>query len=238
MYRPLLIILFLCSTAIGSEPLARYELALPEASRVESDYVNKRIQEYESADPEPPLEELQCPIPRECRVKNYTGIQCVYSSIEMLGRWAEEEKLVEPPITSRSDCKGYSGPSRAGEILTNLGVKFEQTYGDREKGMRLIKSAMRAGRGVLWDVPGHAMVLVHYDEKEDRVCWVDNSDKTLKVQQTTVEKFKKRWGSWVLVIYAEPDMPPEKTRGFGFPVVDMDRPGSVVPRGFIPFPLD
>lgn len=161
-------------------------------------------------DPEPDLDTIQCPIPKSDRVPNYTGIQCVFSSIEMLGRWAEEPKLMDPPITSRSNCKSYSDPYRAGAILKELNVKFEQTNGNREAGIKLIKKAMAEGRGCLWDVPGHAMVLVHYDEEKDRVCWVNNSDPSLKIQTTDIAGFKKRWSSWVLVIYADNDIIPYK----------------------------
>src|SRR5690554_2106247 len=62
-------------------------------------------EDYDSEASEPSLDTLQCPIPMNDRVRNHTGIQCVFSSIEMLGRWAEEPKLTNPPITSRSDCK-------------------------------------------------------------------------------------------------------------------------------------
>ena len=55
----------------------------------------------------------------------------------------------------------------------------------------------------MWGVPHHAMVIIHYSEKQNRVCWVDNSDRQLRVQQTTIEKFKERWNSWILVIYPD-----------------------------------
>ena len=115
------ILLLLCAPALASEP-----------------FHNTFVEEYESSAADIPLESLQCPIPMQDRVKNYTGIQCVYSSIEMLGRWAQEPRLTNPPITDRPECKGYSSPGRAAEILSKLGVKFEQTYGDREKGRILL----------------------------------------------------------------------------------------------------
>lgn len=219
----------------AAETLVRYK-EVTKVSDKESDYVNTYVPTYECESPEISTEGLQCPIPLEDRVRNHTGIQCVYSSIEALGRWAEEPKLVEPPLTSRAECKGYSGPRQAAAVLDRLKVRYQQTYGDKEKGVRLIKRAMREGRGVLWDVPGHAMILVHYDETQDRVCWVDNSDSTLKIQQTTIDKFNKRWGSWVLAICPDRDFVPEKVKGYGFPVIN--HYGDVVesPRGFVPFP--
>ena len=217
--------------------LEKYQKAPKKASKVEFDYRTTFVPLYSSSsNKEIDLDTIQCPIPPEDRVKNYTGIQCVYSSIEMIGRWAGEPKLTDPPITSRADCKGYSSPGRAAEILNKLNVKFEQTYGNKEKGISLIKKAMKEGRGVLWDVPGHAMVLVHYSEKENRVCWVDNSDKTLKIQETTVSKFTQRWQSWVLVIYGDNDIIKYKIyKNINFPIIDF-KSKEKFPIDFIPLP--
>jgi hypothetical protein len=188
---------------------------------------------------EPQLEELQCPIPMECRVRNYTGTQCVFSSLEMLARWAECKKLLEPePLTSRSGCRSYSGPSHAAGILDKYGVKYENIYRDQDEAIALIKKAMTEGRGCLFGVPGHAMVLVHYDEKADKVCWVDNSDRSLKVQTMTVSQFKRKWDSWVVVIYADPDVVPYKVGNFArqIPIRDRSGPQRQYPKDFIPMP--
>lgn len=235
----LLLFLFLFYFPVyGVESLVRYkESSLNSNTQSEKNHRNIYIPTYLHDGPDIPFGDLQCPIPPKDRVKNYTGIQCVYSSIETLGRWAEEPKLINPPLTSRSNCKSYSGPQRAAEILNDLNVKFEQTYGNREKGIILIKKSMREGRGVLWDVPGHAMVLVHYDEKADKVCWIDNSDHLLKIQQTTVSRFKKRWNSWVLAIYADNDLITAKVHKYDFPIFDILNPYSKYSIDFIPFPI-
>lgn len=196
---------------------------------------------YTSTEGEVDPRDIHCPIPMKDRVPNYTGIQCVWSSIEMLGRWAEEPKLINPPITSRSDCKSYSSPSLAAQRLNQLGVRFEQEYSDREAGLRLIRKAMSEGRGCLFGVPGHAMVLVHFDEQGNQVKWVDNSDRTLKVQTMTVEQFLQRWDSWVLVVYADRDIIPQKMAPFRNPLFQMpihDRNSSQgqYPRDYIPLP--
>ena len=177
------------------------------------------------------------------RVANFTGIQCVWSSIEAIGRWAEEPKLTNPPLTSLRDCKSYSGPSSAASKLRELGVKFEQTYGDKEAGMAMMKKAMDEGRGCLFGVPGHAMVLVHYDAEADVVKWFDNSDDSLKIQTMTVNRFMQRWsgnGYWVLVVYADKDIVPQKIgmiRGGVnvFPIFDPKRPSTGFPKDYVPF---
>ena len=233
-----IIFLVLQENNAHSNYLNNYQKAPKKASQIEEDYKTSFVYPYVSKYKEPSLDTIQCPIPMKDRVKNYTGIQCVYSSIEMLGRWAEEPKLINPPITSRKDCKSYSSPKVAADRLRKLGVSFEQTWGDRTKGINLIKKAMEEGRGCLWDVPGHAMVLVHYSESEDRVCWVDNADYSLKIQQTNIKKFKERWGSWVLVIYADKDVVRYKLKNFySFPIFEN---GNIIdyPRDFVPFPIN
>lgn len=235
MIKYFLVFLFSFNFTFAAETLVRYK-EVSKVSQKESDYVNTYVPTYLYEGPDVSLEDLYCPIPHEDRVKNYTGVQCVYSSIEALGRWAEEPKLISPPLTSRPDCKSFSGPKQAGIILDKIKVKYEQTYGDKEKGIRLIKKAMREGRGCLWDVPGHAMILIHYDENQNRVCWVDNSDSSLKVQETTIERFNKRWGSWILVIYADKDIVPEKVHKYNFPIFDHSTNIRESAKGFIPFP--
>lgn len=217
--------------------LGKYQPAPILVSQIEEDYQTTFVSTYESDQAEPKLNNLQCPIPKQDRVKNYTGIQCVYASIEMLGRWAEEPKLINPPITSRPECKGYSGPSQAAKILNNLKVKFEQSYGNKKQGLELIKKAMKEGRGVLWGVPGHAMVLVHYSEEENKVCWVDNSDSKLRVQQTTISKFNERWNSWVLIIYADKDLVPYKSnKQINLPIIDQNNQKEKHSIDYIPIP--
>jgi hypothetical protein len=233
-----LLMVFLAPTvAVGEEldAFSRYRTPL-KASVSESDHINTVVPAYISSGRDAPTDTLQCPIPIGNRVKNYTGIQCVWSSIETLGRWADERRLVSPPLTSRPDCKSYSGPGKSASVLNALGVRHRQVYGDKSKGLALIKEAMSEGRGALFDVPGHAMVLVHFDEVADRVCWVDNSDSTLKAQTSSVEAFMRRWGSWVLVVYAEDDIVPYKAYRAFMAVVDADPPFLKHPGIFVPFP--
>jgi hypothetical protein len=221
--------------ASGGDAIARYKVAAEDVSS-EKSHINTVVPAYVSSGRDEPVETLHCPIPRSDRVKNFTGIQCVWSSIETLGRWAGEERLTTPPLTSRAQCKSYSGPDKSATVMKSLGVRFSQTYGDKRKGVEMIKAAMEQGRGALFDVPGHAMVLVHFDEVGDRVCWIDNSDETLKVQKSTVAAFMKRWGSWVLVIYAEQDILQYKAYGRFMPVVEAEPPFLRLEGNFVPLP--
>jgi len=215
-------------------------------------YETTFVQEYDAGAPETDeLEGVQCPVPMENRVRNYTGTQCVFSSTEMLARWAECKELLEPePITSRSGCRSYSGPSDLESKLQKFGLKpyteggtgpmYENSYRSKEEGIKLIKKAMADGRGALFGVPGHAMVLIHYDEQEKIVKYVDNSDRSLKVQTMTMDRFMSRWDSWVCVIYADPDPFPAKAMGLGLaqqiPIRDRNNPQGEYDPGYIPVP--
>jgi|APSaa5957512535_1039671.scaffolds.fasta_scaffold26423_2 hypothetical protein len=246
----LLSVLFLGCTQTIPEPVVHHH----QNSKLpvwHPEYKTTFVEEYDAGAPEEEdeLEGVQCPIPMSCRVRNYTGVQCVFSSTEMLARWAECKELLEPePITSRSGCKSYSGPSDLRSKLERFGVKryteggsgpmYKDAYRDRAKAVALIKEAMEEGRGALFGVPGHAMVLIHYDEATDTVKWVDNSDRSLRVQTMTISRFNKRWDGWVCVIYADPDIVPYKVGNWAnkIPIIDHNNPQGEYPKDYIPMP--
>ena len=153
------------------------------------------------------LSNVMVPIPMKDRVYNKTGIQCVWCSLETCGRYAEEKKLIG--LTDQADCKSYASPSSAATKLKKLNVKYEQTTSKSDRSL-IIKSVVEEKRGCLFAVPGHAMTLVHYDEKKGIVKYINNSDKTLKIRTWTMEEFNKRWDGWICVIYADNDIIPQK----------------------------
>lgn len=204
----------------------------------DKNYQTVRSLEYSSGIISEDLSDVQCPIPRDCRVANHTGVQCVFASLECLARWAECKELLEPtPLTSRPGCQSYSSDSDASQKLRKFGVKFENAV-DKKPGLALIKKAMKDGRGCLWGVPGHAMVLCHYDEDKNIVKWIDNSDRRLNIQTTTIAKFNQRWDGWVMIIYANPDLFPDKIIRLPslIPIIDRNNPQGTYPKTYIPIP--
>jgi hypothetical protein len=204
-------------------------------------YQTTYVEEYDAGGPEEnELENVQCPIPMECRVKNYTGIQCVFSSLECLGRWAEIKELTDPPLTSRSNCKSYSGPADAANKIKSLGIKFENVYGNKKKAIDLLKRAMAEGRGALMDIPGHAIVICHYDENNKIVKIIDNSDRSLKIQTWSMDKFNRLWNGWIMVVYSKNDLFPGKVRQGSLPnqipIIDKNNPQGIYSDGYIPVP--
>lgn len=214
---------------------------IKESSIVTSSYLTTYNPLYTSLEGEINPSSVQCPIPLVDRVVNYTGTQCVWSSIEMLGRWAEEPKLINPTLTSRKLCQSYSDPYLTNIVLNSLNVKYDQIYSDRVKGLELIRKAMREGRGCLFSIPGHAMVLVHFDEVNGIVKYVDNSDITLKIQTMSISRFYRVWDSWVLVIYADKDVVTDKVTRmrrdmYNIPIIDRNDPSQRYPRDYILLP--
>jgi hypothetical protein len=221
----------------NNQPPVRMDRLYPDP---EQPHVPNPVAAYEGTpDDEEELKNCQVPIPMKDRVFNRTGIQCVWCSIECLGRWAEEKKLVGPPcMTDWPDCKSYSGPGSAGSKLREIKVRFEQVT-DKTKGRELIRRCVvQERRGVLFSVPGHAMNLVHYDEQNKIVKYINNSDKTLKVRTWTMDEFEKRWEGWVLAIYADNDIIPFKFTPPAclIPIVDRMGNGVFDPKQYILIP--
>ena len=115
---------------------------------------------------------------------------------------------------------------------------YKDVYRNRSAALALIREAMEDGRGALFGVPGHAMVLVHYDEATNTVKWVDNSDRSLRIQTMTISRFNKRWDGWICVIYADPDVVPWKSRNWinKIPIIDHNNPSNDYPKDYIPMP--
>jgi hypothetical protein len=188
----------------------------------------------------PTKNRIQCPIPLNDRVINRTGKQCVYAAIETLGRWANEPKLMSPPLTSRPECQGVSNPYDVSDILNKLKVRYRQIYLDQVAGRELLLKAMKEGRGALFGVKGktegHAMVMVHYDE--NTIMYIDNSDKNLRINSMSTEQFNANWDRWVVVIYADIDIIPYRVNENcrNLPVVSDYGLKTSLPSDYIPIP--
>ena len=175
------------------------------------------------------------PIPLEDRVFNKTGIQCVWATIESLGRYGGEPKLIG--LTEHPDCKGYASPSSLAIKLKKLNVKFEQTTSRSNRNL-IIKSVVKERRGCLFAIPGHAMTLVHYDEKEGIVKYINNSDKNLKVRTWTMKEFDQRWDGWVCVIYPDIDLMYRKYNNiYTIPIIDRCGPQGTYEEGYVLLPI-
>lgn len=244
MKRIFLLIIACVALVSGCDLSSKPKIHLDQFSKLpvwHPEYRTTFVEEYDSGQPDVnELENVQSPIPMECRVKNYTGTQCVFSSLECLARWAELKELLEPvPLTSRQGCRSYSSPVDAANKLNSFSIRFENEYRDRNKALELLKRAMADGRGALMDIPGHALVICHYDEEVGIVKVIDNSDRSLKIQTWPMSKFNKLWGGWIMVVYAQKDLFPAKAGGNlpnQLPIIDRNNPQGLYPKDYIPSP--
>jgi len=181
------------------------------------------------------LTNVMVPIPMKDRVYNKTGIQCVWASTECIGRYAEEPKLIG--LTNDSECKSYANPTSLASKLRKLNIKFEQTTSRSDRSL-LIKSVVKERRGCLFDVPGHAMTLIHYDEVAGIVKYINNSDKSLKIRTWTMKEFNQRWAGWICVIYADKDIVPKKyTKSYPIPIIDRNKEQGDYKKDYILQPI-
>lgn len=158
------------------------------------------------------LKDIQVPVPRKDRVINTKG-NCVWCSLELLGRFAEIKQLYNITLNPRNGgdpaCQGgsWDGPVRA--FLNKRKIRYEMVT-DRRRTDFLVRGCKIERRGVAFDIPGHMLTLVHYDPDTKIIKVIDNADRSLSVQTWSWEKFHRLWAGWAYIIYAEPDIIPYK----------------------------
>lgn len=187
------------------------------------------IADYEGC-PEEDLSNVMVPIPKNQRVFNKSGIQCVWATLETCGNYASEKKLKN--ITEQQGYKSYETPYSTSKKLKDIKVKYKQTNNKADKSL-ILESIVQERRGCLFGVPGHAMTLVHYDEENKIVKYINNSDPELLIRTWSMSEFDKRWNGWICVIYADEDIIPEKYILIDLPVVDRNNPQGQYQKDYI-----
>jgi len=140
---------------------------------------------------------VYCPIPQDNRIYNQTGSQCVFCSLESIGRFCKDERLYD--LTSI--YKGTSGPGQINQLLTNRGVPFQQTQNKKE-GYKLLEQSTKNSIPAMIGIYGtHAIVVVHYDPLANRASIIDNVDRDLRIKEITVTKLNSMMDGWTLILY-------------------------------------
>lgn len=137
-------------------------------------------------------------IDRSNRIPNRTGSQCVYASLETLGRHHGVRSLYS--ITSR--YKSTSGPQQVERILSQLGVRhMSMPMGSQSRSLPAAEEACRDGYGCLVGMRGrHAVVLVGLDMTSARI--MRNSTRPLgDIQSIPRAAFDKVFDGWIVIIY-------------------------------------
>ncbi len=153
---------------------------------------------------EPDCVGVQVPIPKDCRVFNKSGSQCVWCSIECLGRYHKVRELYEGDRRLTLKYTWATGPAEVQRVLSSNypTVKWKQVQSKSEL-RNFIKTYVTEKKfGVGIGIPGHMLNLVHYDEQAKVVKVIDNcGPKALQVQYWSMDKFDRLADGWVLTVF-------------------------------------
>lgn len=147
---------------------------------------------------------VQVPIPKDCRVFNKSGSQCVWCSIESLARYHGIKELYEGNTRITKTYTWATSPAEVKRVLNNNygTVKWKQIQNGDRNFIKKYVSEMKLG--IAFGIPGHMLNLVHYDEKNDTVKVIDNvGPKALQVQTWSIKKFNQMWDGWGLVVFPQ-----------------------------------
>jgi len=143
---------------------------------------------------DPELQGLHVPIPKEIRLYNKSGSQCVWCTIEMLGTYHGSAGV--KGLTQK--YKHATGPGEVNRVLTQRNVKFKQVTGRDLDFIEEWVTNKRMGVGI--GVNHNHVILVCHFERNKLVKVIDNSDRSLRVQTWDWAKFTQRFSGWVFVI--------------------------------------
>jgi hypothetical protein len=146
---------------------------------------------------------IQVHIPKECRIFNRSRSQCVWCSLECLGR----KHAIPATYTLTQRYKGTSGPGQAASVLQALGVKYYmQTSNDK----KFLITACANGWGACVGLNGaHMINVVHY--KDGVVKVIDNQGPhALEVQEWRENYFLSRWDGWAITLVPPLILPSKK----------------------------
>lgn len=146
---------------------------------------------------------ILAPLAEDNRALNLKG-QCVWSSIQNMGRQVGEPKLYN--LTKDPRCQGGANPSDVRRVLTALDVKFEQVSGDRKAAYKLIEKGLAEGRPCIISYGrAHVINIVHYDFHANKVGVVNNHGDRFQTKYMTLAEFDRQFKGWVCIIYGPPE---------------------------------
>jgi hypothetical protein len=158
--------------------------------------------------PAPPVEPdcvgVQVPIPKNCRVYNRSGSQCVWCSLECLARHHNVKELYEGNGRLTKNYTWATGPGEVQRVLNSRysTVKWKQIQ-NRGQLKGFIKTYVCDKKfGIGLGIPGHMLNLVHYDEEAKIVKIIDNGGpRALQIQDWSMEKFERLADGWAVTVF-------------------------------------
>ncbi len=137
---------------------------------------------------------LQVPVPKNIRIYNKTGSQCVWCTAQMLGTYHN----VKGAEGLTDQYKHATGPGEFNKVMTARNIKFKQVTGHDLDFLEEWVTKKKMGCGI--GVNNTHVILVCDFQRGKQVKIIDNSDRTLKVQTWTWDKFMRNFTGWVFVI--------------------------------------
>lgn len=143
---------------------------------------------------DPELIGLHVPLPKELRIYNKSGSQCVWCTAQMLGTLNHSAGVAG--LTDQ--YKHATGPGEFNRVMTSRKVKFKQVTGRDLDFIEewVTKKHMGVGIGIN---NSHCILVCHF-ERGKQVKIIDNSDRQLRVQTWTWDRFTRAFTGWVFVI--------------------------------------
>lgn len=139
----------------------------------------------------------QADILKENRIFNKSGSQCVWCSLETAARHEGITELYD--LTSKYTFA--TGDQFVNTVLTQRNINFKMQWEGTGKNTNIIETYLvKKCYPVAFGVPGHMLVLCHYDKEKQFVRVIDNVDRELRVQKWTMEQFMNRWTGWAVVV--------------------------------------
>ena len=133
-------------------------------------------------------------IPREIRIPNRTGSQCVWCSLETAARYHKIEQLYG--LTAR--YKGTAGPGNVEPVLQRANVRYRMA----QTGCRAtwwLKDSIDKGYPVAVGLNGsHMVTLVGWADGYYEI--IDNSDRALEVRRWPAARFERSWDGWAIAL--------------------------------------
>lgn len=159
--------------------------------------------------------------PLETRVANVHPGYCGWATLEMMCRQQGikagfgllEKRRHDKPFRDENGQwvhQGICDRYVIAEKLESLGIKYRMSYGNfhstREEGRKLIREAMKKGRGAFFAIPGHAMLLTAFEEN-GKFRYVDPNHAFHKMQDGSLAEFRlpmswfeEHWTGWTVVL--------------------------------------
>lgn len=143
---------------------------------------------------DPELIGLHVPVPKGIRIYNKSGSQCVWCTAQMLGTYHG----VKGVNGLTDQYKHATGPGEFNRVMNGRHVKFKQVTGRDLDFIEEWVTHKKMGVGIGVNNT-HVILLCHF-ERGKQVKIIDNSDRSLKVQTWTWDKFMRNFSGWVFVI--------------------------------------